>query len=197
MTKEEKKEYDKKYRLNNKEKIKERHKKWLLNNKEEIKEQQKQWRLENKEAKKEYDKQYRLNNKEEIKERNKKWNLANKEEQKEYDKKYQRNRYQTDPLYKLICIARSRICKFIKSSGLKKTSKTFDIVGCTPEYLRQHLQKQFVDGMNWSNQGEWHIDHIIPLASATNEEGLIKLFHYTNLQPLWARDNMIKGDKIL
>jgi hypothetical protein len=51
--------------------------------------------------------------------------------------------------------------------------------------------------MNWSNRKEWHIDHIIPLSSAKTEEELLKLFHYTNLQPLWANDNIKKSNKIL
>ena len=51
--------------------------------------------------------------------------------------------------------------------------------------------------MSWDNYGEWHIDHIIPLASATTEEGVLKLYHYSNLQPLWAKDNLSKGSKIL
>jgi hypothetical protein len=51
--------------------------------------------------------------------------------------------------------------------------------------------------MNWSNRNLWHIDHIIPLASAKTEEEMIKLCHYTNLQPLWAIENMSKGSKII
>ena len=51
--------------------------------------------------------------------------------------------------------------------------------------------------MTWNNRSEWHIDHIIPLSSAKTEEELYKLFHYTNLQPLWAKDNLIKGKKTI
>jgi len=57
------------------------------------------------------------------------------------------------------------------------------------------LEHQFKEGMNWDNQGKWHIDHIIPLSSGNTEEEIIKLCHYTNLQPLWAIDNMKKGSK--
>ena len=50
--------------------------------------------------------------------------------------------------------------------------------------------------MSWDNHGEWHLDHIIPMASATNEKEVIKLNHYTNFQPLWAEENLQKSDKI-
>lgn len=78
-------------------------------------------------------------------------------------------------------------------------NKTFDIVGCSPNYLREHIEKQFLEGMNWENYGfyGWHIDHKIPLSSAKNEEEILKLFHYTNLQPLWAEENLRKNKKIL
>jgi hypothetical protein len=92
---------------------------------------------------------------------------------------------------------RQRIYKYLKKSGYNKNLKTFEIVGTTPEKLKEHIGNQFSDGMSWSNHGEWHIDHIVPLSSAKNESDLYKLFHYTNLQPLWAFDNLSKGNKII
>ena len=71
------------------------------------------------------------------------------------------------------------------------------MIGCDLKTIKAHLEKQFTKGMNWENQGKWHVDHIIPCASAKTEEELIKLFHYTNLQPLWAIDNILKKDKII
>ena len=87
--------------------------------------------------------------------------------------------------------------EFLKVKNIRKKNKTFEIVGCTPEFLKEHLEKQFVDGMTWENRGEWHIDHKIPLSSAKTEEELYKLCHYANLQPLWAEENLKKGNKII
>ena len=73
------------------------------------------------------------------------------------------------------------------------------MVGMSSIEFKANLEKQFKDGMSWENYGYrgWHIDHIIPISSANNEEELIKLCHYTNLQPLWAVDNFKKGSKII
>ena len=94
---------------------------------------------------------------------------------------------------------RRRLLHFFKSSNIKKNNKTFDMVGCTPEFLLEHLASQFKEGMTYENYGlkGWVIDHIIPLSSAGNDiEKLEKLCHYTNLQPLWWWENLSKGDKI-
>ena len=81
---------------------------------------------------------------------------------------------------------------------VNKRGKSYeDILGETFDNVRLHIEKQFKDGMSWSNFGEWHIDHIIPLSSGNNKDEWIKLNHYTNLQPLWAKENLIKGAKII
>jgi len=102
-----------------------------------------------------------------------------------------------EPEFKLLSEMRSRLWLYLKKESFTKKNKTFNIVGCSPLQLKEHLEKQFVDGMTWENRSEWHIDHIVPLSSAKTEEELYKLFHYTNLQPLWAIDNIKKGNKIL
>ncbi len=81
---------------------------------------------------------------------------------------------------------------------IKKTSKTFEVLGCTPQFLKQYLEQKFLDGMSWNNYGYygWHIDHIIPISHAKNEDEIYKLCHYTNLQPLWAKDNLTKNNKL-
>ena len=86
----------------------------------------------------------------------------------------------------------------MKANNMNKNNKTFDIVGCSPQFLKEHLEKQFKDGMTWDKIGkEIHIDHIIPLSSAKTEEDIYKLCHYTNLQPLWAQENLSKGNRII
>jgi hypothetical protein len=108
-----------------------------------------------------------------------------------------KERRKNDNLYGLINDVRYRIWFYLKKLNISKTNKTFEIVGCTPEFLKEHLEKQFTDGMTWENRNKWHIDHIVPLSSAKTEDELYKLCHYTNLQPLWAEENMKKSNKII
>lgn len=92
---------------------------------------------------------------------------------------------------------RGRIREILKKENIKKSNQTFNLVGCSLEQLKHRLEKQFAEGMSWENYGEWHIDHIKPLSlfNLIKEEEQRKAFHYTNLQPLWARDNLSKGNK--
>ena len=99
-------------------------------------------------------------------------------------------------MFKLKDNLRKRLSSAIKRKGYSKNTKTADTLGCSWEFLKEYLEAQFVDGMNWDNYGEWHIDHIKPLALAKTEEEVYNLNHYTNLQPLWAEDNMRKKDNI-
>lgn len=110
---------------------------------------------------------------------------------------YIRNRRRNDPIFKLKDSLRRRLSLFLKYKGLKKVYKFSQYIGCTQHELKEHLEKQFESGMSWDNHGKWHIDHIIPLSSAKSEEKIYKLCHYTNLQPLWAFDNISKGSKII
>ena len=108
---------------------------------------------------------------------------------------YYRHKMKTDPLFKLKKNVRNRIWSYTKYNGKSKT--TFEIVGLTVEELKIHLENQFTNGMNWENYGTWHIDHIIPLDSAKDENELYRLCYYTNLQPMWGNENIRKGAKIL
>jgi len=105
-------------------------------------------------------------------------------------------RRKTDPIHKLKHTMNSRLRMFLKTKNLSKRNKTFSVIGCTPIELKEHLENKFVSGMSWENQGEWHIDHIIPLSSAQTEDEIYELCHYTNLQPLWAEDNLKKSNKL-
>ena len=104
-------------------------------------------------------------------------------------------RRKTDPLFKLAMNMRGRMRLFIKKSGFNKNKSTFKLIGCTPDELKLYLEKKFKEGMTWKNHGNWHIDHIKPLASAKSVDEINILFHYTNLQPLWAEENIKKKDK--
>ena len=87
---------------------------------------------------------------------------------------------------------------FLQKDNGKKTKGTMKLVGCTPGQLKQHIEKQFKPGMSWEQRHLFHIDHIIPCASfdLTKLSQQKKCFHYTNLQPLWAIDNIKKGAKL-
>ena len=101
-----------------------------------------------------------------------------------------------DPFFKLSLNIRNRVRTAIKIKQWKKTTKYYEYIGCSREQLISHLECKFTPGMCWNNYGKWHIDHIIPISSAKTEDELYKLCHYTNLQPLWAKENLSKGDKI-
>ena len=93
---------------------------------------------------------------------------------------------------------RCRLYHALKKDNSYKADKTMKLVGCTPTFLKEYLEAKFKDGITWDNYGEWHVDHIIPCASfdLTKEEEQKKCFHYTNLQPLWAEENLSKGAKV-
>ena len=90
--------------------------------------------------------------------------------------------------------------KYIRKSNIKKTHRTEELLGCTIEECKTYLESLFKEGMSWNNHGlnGWHIDHIVPCSAfdLTKIEEQKKCFHYTNLQPLWAKDNLSKGDKL-
>ena len=163
----------------------------------------------NKEKVSTYSKKYREENPDKRKETSLKSYHKNKEKHKEHQKEYRqsvktrRAKYQkmllgTNVIYKISQLCRSRIHNFLTKNNITKTNKTFDIVGCSPEHLKEYLECKFTEGMSWEKMGkDIHIDHIIPLSSAKTEEEVYGLCHYTNLQPLWAYDNLSKGDKIL
>ena len=196
------KEYDKEYYLNNKEKISAQQKEYYLNNKE----KKSEYHLKNKEKIKEYNKEYHLKNKEKILEYSKEYYLKNKKKLLEQIKQYQlknrekinnrqKNRRKTDPNYKLVDCLRRRLNHAIK--GTSKSKSTLKLLGCTIEQFWIHLEKQFQPGMTRDNHGEYHIDHIRPCSSfdLTDPKQQAKCFHYTNLQPLWAKENISKGAK--
>ena len=110
---------------------------------------------------------------------------------------YMRRRRAADPVYAFTVKIRVMLMKALRKKGYTKRSKSQQIIGCTWGELVAHIESKFQPGMTWENRGEWHIDHITPLATAETEADIIRLNHYTNLQPLWAADNLRKGDRVL
>lgn len=166
------------YRAKNKDKISVYLKRYSLEFKDKIKDYHKEWRGENKDKLREYQKHLYAKNLH-----------INREKRNSYIKQKRDN----DPLFKLRQNVRSRVKMFIRTSQISTSQNTNKLLGCNYETLKRHLESKFVDGMNWDNYGEWHIDHIKPLFLAKNEAELISLCNYKNLQPLWAKDNLIKG----
>jgi hypothetical protein len=108
-----------------------------------------------------------------------------------------RNRRHSDPAVAMLHRLRSRLNTAINRAGADKTDYTLRLLGCTAEEFKKHIESQFIEGMGWDNRDKWHIDHLRPCASfdLLQESEQRKCFHYTNLQPLWAKDNLSKGCK--
>lgn len=189
-------------------------KKYYEKNKDKVKEKQKKFYKENDENREKRNKrnrEYEKNNKEKIKVRKKIYTENNKEKIKATKKNYRdnnrekinetrRQRKKVDVLYKLTCDIRGLISSSIKSGGYTKKTRTYKILGCTFEEFKLYIESKFEPWMNWENRGNpkdniielnktWDIDHITPTSSATTEEEIIKLNHYTNLQPLCSYTN--------
>lgn len=118
-----------------------------------------------------------------------------------YHNEYQRKRRENNPEYRLMGSIRSRISKFLRQKGFQKKSNTYEIVACSPEELRNWIESQWTEGMNWDNYGNkkgcWNIDHIKPLGVTETLEEIYEVNHYTNLQPLWWDENIRKSNKWL
>lgn len=156
----------------------------------------KQWRDKNLEKSRGSSRKWKDKNREKVLSKVKQWRIKNREYRNNWAKEYSKNRRLNDPIYKLSVTIRNLISGSIKRLGYKKNSKTYQILGCSFEDFQNHIESQFKEGMTWDNHGEWHYDHIVPVASATTEEELIKINHYTNFQPLWAEENIRKGKKL-
>lgn len=112
-------------------------------------------------------------------------------------REYRAKREKVDVGFKIQRRIRSRIAVVVKRCNAQKSDRTINLIGCSVNILKTHLEKQFTEGMTWENYGEWHVDHIIPCAAFdfTKKEDQLKCFNYKNLQPLWAYDNKSKGAK--
>lgn len=168
---------------------------WYLENKELSKENSSKYREENKDHVKEVRKRYKRNNAEREKLNNAKWYLINKSHAKKNNTRYFKHRIQNDVDFKLRSYLRRRLKTALKNN-YKSGSAVRDL-GCSIEELKIHLESKFQPGMTWDNHGfyGWHIDHILALKQfdLIDPEQFKKACHYTNLQPLWAEDNLSKG----
>ena len=180
------------YRLNNPEKRKDTLSKYRLTSIEKSRE----YRKTNAEKMKEYGRQYREDNHEFCLMVVRRWGAANKEKKAEINRNWINSSSPAAKNYRIAMNLRGRIYKAIR--GGYKPLSTMVLLGCDMENFKEYMTALFTDGMSWDNHGEWHIDHIVPCAAfdLTDPEQQKICFHYTNLQPLWAADNLRKSDKL-
>ena len=180
MIKKSRKEFQKEYRLKNKEHIKEVKKEWYLKNKEHIKERSKKWYLKNIEHIKEQKKEY-----------------LSRPEKKELRRNRINNKYKTDINFRLTELCRRRLRHALK--GNSKTASTMELIGCTPDELRQHIESKFEPWMNWENQGlgGWDVEHIKACFHFNMEDPQQQraCFNWSNLQPMEHIANIKKGTR--
>lgn len=219
------KQYDEKYKKENPDKIKSSSNKYKMKNKEKLNKKSieyyykykerdatkkskysKKFREENRDRLNQLSKDWREENKDKLKMIKKKYRENNRDKINEYQRSYMNKRLEIDPLFKLSHYIRKSIRESLKERGFRKTSKTQNIIGCTFNELKLYIESKFESWMSWDNYGlyngeskyGWDIDHIIPLSSAKNEEDVIELNHYTNLQPLCSYINrVIKRDSVM
>lgn len=151
----------------------------------------KEWRVKNKEIVQSYHKlKYKSVRKVPLKTEEEKRNTLNK-----YKKEYYKNYYINNPSQKIAKLFRQRIWRILK--GISVKYKIEDLIGCSKDFLKKHIEKQFKSGMSWENHNKtgWHIDHIKPCCKfdLQNDIELKECFNYRNLQPLWAIDNLRKN----
>lgn len=172
--KEQAKEY---YYLHKKERI-EYHKNYYQKHKKELQEYWREYYLKNKNKYDKYNKQWK---------KTKKGKKSVKETQNKLQKKYRQN-----PLRRLLNAYRNRIYYALKFN--RKTAHTIELLGCSIEFFIKYIENQFTKGMTWQNYGMWHIDHIKRCREfdLSKKSEQFKCFNYSNLQPLWAKDNLIK-----
>ena len=188
-------EAKKTYYLENKDRINNYAKKRYEKNKDEINNQKKDYYEKNKDKINNQKKKYREKNKDKVAKYMKEYAIENRGKLKEYAYL----KYNNDISFKLRMRLRGRLVNAIKQNN--KSGSAVEDLGCSIQELKDYLESKFTEGMNWDNWSKtgWHIDHIKPLASfdLTDPEQFKQACHYSNLQPLWATDNLSKGAKII
>lgn len=200
------------YRNKNREKINESSKNWRINNPEKYKETidkyiEKNPHMSSKERLKKYRedddfklkesiraKKYYEDNINKIREYRKSYYELNKKTERVKNNEWKNNKRKSDGFYRMKLNLRHRIRDYL--FGESKSKRTHDIVGLDKTELKSYVESKFTEGMTWENYGKWHLDHIKPLCQAKDNEEALLLNHYTNLQPLWAEDNLRKNRKL-
>jgi hypothetical protein len=136
---------------------------------------------------------YSEKNRERARERSREWRLKNPGRHNILKNEWQKRRDRDNPGYRVPWSAVSRMIQ-------EKTAsvRTRQLIGCSPGFLRNHLESLFKPGMTWENYGEWHVDHIVPISWFPFKKDSSLVFvasHWTNLQPLWATENLAKGNR--
>lgn len=164
-----------------------------------------EWRRANQQRKAQRDREYRQQNWPTLLGKKRAYDRARRavdpgyvERQKATLQRSRKRRWATDPQFRVSCVLRNRLKDAL--GGTQKASTTLELVGIDWSGLVAHIEKQFLPGMSWDNYGyeTWHVDHIRPCASfdLTDPEQQRQCFHYTNLQPLWAADNLSKSARL-
>lgn len=141
---------------------------------------------------------WQQNNQERCKELQRQWAARNPGRRNKLAKAYVKRRYAQDPQFALAYKVRARVYQAIQKGGASKTGRTEELIGCSFDFLRQHIERQFKGKMSWDNPGSFHIDHIVPLAALdlANPEQLKVACNWQNMRPLAPRKNMSKGAKL-
>lgn len=153
-----------------------------------------QWLNKNKEIYKESCKLWASKNKKHIYNIQKQWRTENQEYFRQHQREYKAQKRQNDPMFRITSNLRNRVRKAIK--GINKSKTTIELLGCTIEDFKNHIEKQFKKGMSWDNYGKWELDHIKPCCSfdLTQESEQKLCFHYSNTQPLWKVEHRLKTE---
>jgi hypothetical protein len=188
---------NKKYRKHNSDKISKQRKVYYTENRDVVLSKSKSYYANNKDSVNEYKKTWREANKDTLVIKRREYYLENRSSILSKQCDYAFNRFKTDPVYRMITNIRSRIRSAIKQQSGSKAYKSIELLGCSSQKARMHLELQFTEGMTWDNYGKWHVDHIRPCSNfdLTDPEQQKECFNYTNLQPLWAEDNLRKSSK--
>jgi len=185
------------YRLQNKAKIKKRSKEYIKNNKEKIRKKRKMNYQKDRLNILQKQKIYNLSRKDKLKEYKKKYYLKNKKKLLRKALKYSNNRYKNDIDFKLKTGLRHRLFLLLKRNKINKNESALKLLGCSFDFFKTHMESLFQKNMTWDNYGKsgWVIDHIRPCCSfdLSKVEEQKKCFHWSNLQPLWNKDNDLKS----